>query len=1373
MKRKITLYLQSLAVLVLFQVLFSQMGVAQTYCNPSYSASCTGGGRIDDVVTTGGIINITNIGSNCTGAVSSISDFTATHTFSQMQGGTANISVKITGWACGIKVWIDYNQNGVFDTDELVTASTSTIAAGATHTAGFTIPITATPGITRMRVMAVEGSTTFSPCSSHTWGESEEYTVVIEEAPDCDELTLEAGTLSDLSICPSIGFTLVNAGTTVALGLEREWQSRPVGSTTWTTIAGATSADYVSTTGVTEDTEFRSVITCTATGETVTTNIAVVTINSFLDCYCAPVYTYSCTGGARIEDVITTSGVINISNIATGCTGAVANFSDFTATHTFSQVQGVTSNISVKVGSFSAGVKVWIDYNQNGVYETSEIVAASTSTISSGSTFTASFTVPYTALVGETRMRVRAVESTTTFDACSSHSWGETEEYTVQIIPALPCEDVPLVAGTLSSLTVCPSTSFTIVNSGTSLGIGFVREWQTRPVGSTTWTTIAGATEVNYLNPTGVTVPTEYRCIVSCPTTGEEAITSIATVSLNSFFDCYCTPTYTSTCTGGARINDVETDLAIANISNLGTGCTGAVGSFSDFTSMHVDQIQGDVVEISVTIQSYSAGVKVWVDWNQNGIFEDSELATESGSTITAGSSHTATFTVPPTALVGTTRMRVRAVESTTTFGPCTSHSWGETEDYTFNVIPMPACSESHVVYPDTISVISYPNAVCVSGDVTLDIVTDLPVASGLTYQWQMSTTGAPGSFTNVGGLLTSPSLAYPGITADRWFRVLVYCEGSTLLYTSHAWRVMAVNPVEPTLFDGQHCGPGPVELTGTVPSGFIYWYETPFGGSPVGVGDSWTTPELTESTTYYASAGASPSIDTFVGATPALTSSNSSSPFYYVWGGYKHQYLVTADELSAIGLTAGSVISQIGFNVTAGSVFTVFNDFSISVGLTTVTGLGGGYVTGLDEILAPAPYTPTPGINYFTFPTPIVWDGTSNLVIQTCFNNGDSGGTTVPVEYSNTPGTYHRYNYADGSTYAAICGSSSGSTTTSTQRPLIYINIPGCETDRFPVEAFIRDVPNINILESDGTYCLFNDEFTINSNPAPPAGHTLLWSNGATTPSITVGPSAPDTKYWVEITSEYGCTASDTVTLTLNPSPEVDLGPDKLICEGGTLTLDAGPDGTSYFWNTGHNTREITVEEDGIYTVLVTNSFGCMATDTITVVVDGYAPEISGVIVESLSPNTFRFSAHLPLYVDTYEWDFGDGTPTSVALSPVHTYSAPGTYLVTLRVSSSCATREYTTYANIFTGVDEELYNSFKVYPNPTNDYLNIEVNGAVTMESIRVTNVLGQNVLNDTELKNGKSAMIDVTRLPSGTYHITINTDKGQVVKTFQVVK
>jgi gliding motility-associated-like protein len=68
--------------------------------------------------------------------------------------------------------------------------------------------------------------------------------------------------------------------------------------------------------------------------------------------------------------------------------------------------------------------------------------------------------------------------------------------------------------------------------------------------------------------------------------------------------------------------------------------------------------------------------------------------------------------------------------------------------------------------------------------------------------------------------------------------------------------------------------------------------------------------------------------------------------------------------------------------------------------------------------------------------------------------------------------------------------------------------------------------------------------------------------------------------------------------------SPEVDLGSDTLLPAGETLVLDAGEQ-TAWLWSTGETTQTIEIQGPGTYTVVVTNEFGCTATDEIIVTME------------------------------------------------------------------------------------------------------------------------------------------------------------------------
>jgi parallel beta-helix repeat protein len=114
--------------------------------------------------------------------------------------------------------------------------------------------------------------------------------------------------------------------------------------------------------------------------------------------------------------------------------------------------------------------------------------------------------------------------------------------------------------------------------------------------------------------------------------------------------------------------------------------------------------------------------------------------------------------------------------------------------------------------------------------------------------------------------------------------------------------------------------------------------------------------------------------------------------------------------------------------------------------------------------------------------------------------------------------------------------------------------------------------------------------------------GDSYEWSNGQTTQSIDVSPSETTT-YTVTVTSN-GCSATDAVTVTVNPRPAINAGNDVDIYQNESITLTAIGDGT-ITWSTGEETASITVSplETTTYTVTATLN-GCTNTDEITVTV-------------------------------------------------------------------------------------------------------------------------------------------------------------------------
>ena len=121
---------------------------------------------------------------------------------------------------------------------------------------------------------------------------------------------------------------------------------------------------------------------------------------------------------------------------------------------------------------------------------------------------------------------------------------------------------------------------------------------------------------------------------------------------------------------------------------------------------------------------------------------------------------------------------------------------------------------------------------------------------------------------------------------------------------------------------------------------------------------------------------------------TSNLQNTNSSFPSIYgnFFRGVKHQILVRATELQAAGISAGN-ITGLAFDIVSNSG-NVISGFEIEMKSTTQQSLSSWSNNNLVTYFGPASYTDQVGWNQHNFSSPFLWDGTSNIVIQTCFYN-------------------------------------------------------------------------------------------------------------------------------------------------------------------------------------------------------------------------------------------------------------------------------------------------------------------------------------------------------------------------------------------------
>lgn len=141
-------------------------------------------------------------------------------------------------------------------------------------------------------------------------------------------------------------------------------------------------------------------------------------------------------------------------------------------------------------------------------------------------------------------------------------------------------------------------------------------------------------------------------------------------------------------------------------------------------------------------------------------------------------------------------------------------------------------------------------------------------------------------------------------------------------------------------------------------------------------------------------------------------------------------------------------------------------------------------------------------------------------------------------------------------------------------------------------VKVTFTDFP-VADLGADQVLCE-GDEITLSAGSP---GMTYLWQDGSTSDELLVTTGG---EYWVVVNNGV-CEVSDTVTVSYLPRPEVDLGTDRVLCEGETLTLDVAFDNVDYTWSDGSGGSALTIDQAGEYWVRLSNE-ACFVTDTIVV---------------------------------------------------------------------------------------------------------------------------------------------------------------------------
>ncbi|RAJ06992.1 gliding motility-associated-like protein [Chitinophaga skermanii] len=209
---------------------------------------------------------------------------------------------------------------------------------------------------------------------------------------------------------------------------------------------------------------------------------------------------------------------------------------------------------------------------------------------------------------------------------------------------------------------------------------------------------------------------------------------------------------------------------------------------------------------------------------------------------------------------------------------------------------------------------------------------------------------------------------------------------------------------------------------------------------------------------------------------------------------------------------------------------------------------------------------------------------------------------------------------------------------------------VSGCVSNPVSYTLQYNPAPSVD-LGPDVNVCGTTTQVTLDAGNAN-AGYQIKWSTGATTQRITVNQAGT---YYVTV-SNGTCAATDTIKVIVGELTHTDI-PDKLICVGGSTTIDATTTGATYLWNTGATTAKITATAGGTYWVRIAKG-ACTITDTVKVT-EVTPPSLSLATDTTICPNSsivIRALTNAPIV----KWSSGETTPMIVV-------TKPGDYTVTV----------------------------------------------------------------------------------------------------------
>ncbi len=428
--------------------------------------------------------------------------------------------------------------------------------------------------------------------------------------------TAGTATTSPSSGSTTTSFTLGLSGATAAGGLTYQWQSSLTGTSgSFTNITGATTATYTFT-GISANTYYQCVVGCSFGGSTATSTTVMQTYAlPAASCTPAPTYAYNACYSYTMN--FTTVNLVGLSGSISdnaACDGSgYKDRTTLSCTLLAGSTYTLSESFTTGTSSYSDYSQWWIDFNNDGTFQTSESVGGNTTAFNTG---TVTLTIPSTGISAGT-YRMRGVcdyngsgHVYPSMSPCmTGYNYGEARDYKVIIVVPTACSGTP-TAGSISATATsgCAPVSSTLSLPGTAGVTGLGYQWYSSATGAGgSFSAISGATNSTYASVSTASssvTPTYYNCVVTCLSSSASATSSTQSISATpspgsitggstacvggttSLSNSLSGGTWSSSATGIATVNPTTgvvtgNSVGSCTISYTTSGCSPATSSFT------------------------------------------------------------------------------------------------------------------------------------------------------------------------------------------------------------------------------------------------------------------------------------------------------------------------------------------------------------------------------------------------------------------------------------------------------------------------------------------------------------------------------------------------------------------------------------------------------------------------------------------------------------------------------------------------------------------------------------------------------------------------------------------------------------------------